>query len=326
MMLRRDSLILQSKVLLILLITITGSVARAQSLGQGQFINILSGNVGGVYHLLGDRLATILAAKLPGTRPSAQSTRGSFENLNILQQGRGEIGFTQADTLVLAWAGDPESGFKGKLDKLRGITGIYQNYIQIVALKESGIVTLADLKGKRVSVGAQRSGMVLNAQALLKAGNLGFGDFAKVDYLNFEDSIDRMRNRQLDAAFQSGGLGLPSLHSISNAFSVTFVAIPPEIVERAGSPYIVSAIPKDTYAGQTADIQTAGLPNYLVTRSGLEADLVYEITKIIFASTAELVAAHPAAAGIKLDGALNGMPIPVHFGAQKFFKEKGLIK
>jgi TRAP transporter TAXI family solute receptor len=255
-----------------------------------------------------------------------QATKGSVENLHILQQGRGELAFTLGDTLALGWAGQADAGFKSKLDKLRGIAAIYPNYIQIVAVQESGIRTFADLKGKRLSVGAPRSGTELNARKLLAAAGISYKDLRKIEYLPFEESVDLMKNRQLDATLQSAGLGVPALRNLANAFSVVVVEIPAAVVAKAGPPYTTGIIPKDTYRGQDTDVRTATVPNYLVTRSGLEADLVYDMTKAIFASVDELVATHPAAAGIKLERALDGMPIPLHQGAQKFFREKGLMK
>jgi TRAP transporter TAXI family solute receptor len=313
--------------LLLLYAALAGiTCAIAQPAASGQFINILTGGTGGVYYPLGGVLSNLFAERIPGTRPSVQATKGSVENLTILQLGRGEIAFTLGDTLALGWKGDADSGFKGKLDKLRGIAAIYPNYIQVVATRESGIRTIADLKGKRLSVGALRSGTELNARKLLGAAGIAYKDLAKVQYLPFEESVDLMKNKLLDATLQSAGLGVPALRNIANAFSVVVVEIPAAIVAKAGTPYTKGVIPKDTYRGQDADAQTATVPNYLVTRVGLEADLVYEMTKVVFDSTPELVAAHPAAAGIKLERALDGMPIPLHPGAQKFFREKGMLK
>src|SRR5829696_10275611 len=116
------------------------------------FINVLTGGTSGVYYPLGVALSKIYTDKIQGSRPSVQATKASVENLTLLQQGKGEIGFTLGDSLAMGWAGDEEAGFKGKLDKLRGMTAIYPNYIQIVATQESGIKSLADLKGKRLSV------------------------------------------------------------------------------------------------------------------------------------------------------------------------------
>ena len=130
-----------------------------------------------------------------------------MENLNLLQQGKGEIAFTLGDSLADAWKGNEEVGFKTKLDKLRGIGAIYPNYVQIVASKESGIKTLADLKGKRLSVGAPKSGTELNARAILQGAGISYSDLAKVEYLPFAESVELMKNRQLDATLAVGRPG-----------------------------------------------------------------------------------------------------------------------
>jgi TRAP transporter TAXI family solute receptor len=138
-----------------------GSVAGAQQ----KFINILTGGQSGVYYPLGVALGQIYSKSLPDTKTSVQSTKASVENLNLLQAGRGELAFTLGDALSDAWKGNADAGFKAPLNKLRTVAGIYPNYIQIVANADSGIKTLADLKGKRISVGAPRSGTELNARS-----------------------------------------------------------------------------------------------------------------------------------------------------------------
>src|SRR5512146_1839989 len=127
-----------------------------------EFINILTGGTGGVYYPLGVAMSKIYAEHIKGAKPSVQSTKASVENLNLLQQGKGEVAFTLGDSLADAWNGNAEVGFKAKLDKLRTLAAIYPNYVQIAALKSTGIKTLADLKGKRLSVGAPKSGTELN--------------------------------------------------------------------------------------------------------------------------------------------------------------------
>ena len=141
---------------------------------QQQFINILTGGTSGVYYPLGVALSKIYAEKIPGVRTQVQSTKASVENLNLLQSKRGEIAFVLGDSVKSAWEGDEEAGFKQKLSNLRGITGIYPNYIQIVASKDSGIKSLADLKGKSLSVGAPKSGTELNARAIFKAAGMSY--------------------------------------------------------------------------------------------------------------------------------------------------------
>ena len=180
------------------------SVAPAQQ----KFINILTGGQSGVYYPLGVALGQIYGKALPDTKTSVQATKASVENLNLIQAGRGEIAFTLGDSLSDAWKGDEDAGFKTPLKGLRTVAGIYPNYIQIVASADSGIKTLTDLKGKRISVGAPRSGTELNARAILKAAGLTYKDFAKVEYLPFGESVELIKNRQLDVTLQSAGLGV----------------------------------------------------------------------------------------------------------------------
>lgn len=305
-----------------------GAVAQpaAPSKGPNPFINILTSGTGGVYYPLGGGLSNIFAAKIPGARPSVQATKGSVENLNLLQQGKGEIALTLGNALALGWAGDAEAGFKGKLDKLRGIAAIYPSYVQIVATRESGIKTIADLKGKRLAVNARGSGTELNFRSLLNAAGISYKDLGKVVFVPYEQGVELMWKREIDAAFALTGLGTPALRDFANAHAIHVVEIPAGIIAKVGVPFVKGMIPKGTYKGQDADVQTATILNYIVTRADVSTDLVYNMTKAVFDSTAELTKAHSAAAGISLQRALDGMPVPLHLGAEKYFKEKGLVK
>lgn len=291
-----------------------------------EFITVLTGGTSGVYYPLGAAISKIYSEKIPNARPSVQATKASVENLNLLQQGKGEIAFTLGDSLAFAWEGNEEAGFKSKLSKLRGITAIYPNYIQIVASQDSGIKTLADLKGKRLSVGAPKSGTELNARAILHGAGLTYQDLSKVEYLPFAESVELMKNRQLDATLQSAGLGVSSLKDLATSIPITVVEIPASVVEKVGAPYVKAMIPANTYTGQSGDVQTAAVINYLVTRSDLSDDLVYQMTKSIFENLGELTAAHSAAKEIDIKNAMNGMPVPMHPGAERYLKEKGIAK
>ena len=146
-----------------------------------KFINVLTGGQSGVYYPVGVALSQIFGKAIPDSRATAQVTKATAENLNLLQAGRGEIAFTLGDALSDAWKGDADAGFTKKLDKLRGISATYNNIIQIVANAESGIKTLEDLKGKRISVGAPKSGTELNARAIFEAAGLSYQDMGKVE-------------------------------------------------------------------------------------------------------------------------------------------------
>jgi hypothetical protein len=292
-----------------------------------QFINVLTGGTSGVYYPLGVSLTQIYGKAIPGAKPTVQSTKASAENLNLLQAGRGEIAFTLGDALSDAWKGDAEAGFKSPLNRLRGVAGIYPNYLQIVSAAESGIKSLADLKGKRVAVGAPKSGTELNARALFKAAGLSYADFAKTEYVSFADSVELMKNRQIDATLISAGLGVAAVKDLATAINIAIVPIGADVIAKIGDPaYQPAVVPANTYQGQPADVPTASIANFLVTHEGVPVDLVYAMTRAMYENLGDMVAAHAAAKAIKRENALVGMPLPLHPGAEKYYREAGLVK
>ena len=300
------------------------STAFAQ---QPQFVNILTGGQSGVYYPLGVALSQIYAKNIPNVRSTAQVTRASAENMNLLEAGRGEVALALADTVSNAYKGNAEAGFAKPLTKLRGLSATYNNYIQIVANADSGIKTLADLKGKRISVGAAKSGTELNARAIFKAAGLSYSDMAKIEYLPFGESVELMKNRQLDATLQSAGLGVASIRDLATSVNIVVVAVPAIVVTRVGdAAYQPSVIPANTYAGQTVDIPTAAIPNFLVTHSGVSDELAYQMAKTLYTNIDTMYAAHNAAKTIQRENAVRGMPVPVHPGAARYYKEVGVMK
>lgn len=296
------------------------------ALAQQQFVNILTGGHGGVYYPLGVTLSQIFAKEIPNTHATALLTRGSVENLMLLQTGRGELGMTLADSLSDAWNGVEEAGFRGKQNKLRGLSAAYNNYIQIVANADSGIRSIADLKGKRVSVGAARSGTELNARALLRAAGVSYADLARIEYLPFVDSMELIKNRQLDATLISAGLDAAVVRDVAAAIRIVFVPIPADVVVKVGdSAYQPGVIPANTYSGQTQDVPTAAIPNFLVTHAGVSNDLAYHMTKAIYNNLLTVHASQAAAQGMSLINATKGMPVPLHPGAERFYRENGVL-
>jgi hypothetical protein len=304
-----------------------GLALAGGAVAQQKFINVLTGGQAGVYYPLGVALSQVYGKAIPDAKATVQATKASVENLNLLQAGRGEIAFTLGDSLSDAWKGIEDAGFKSKLDKLRTVAGIYSNYIQIVASADSGIKSLADLKGKRISVGAPRSGTELNARAILKAAGLDYKDFAKVEYLSFAESVELMKNRQLDVTLQSAGLGVASIRDLATSIKIVVVPIPADVVAKVGdAAYSPGTIPANTYSGQTEAVPTAAIKNFLVTHSGMPNDVVYAMTKATFDNLETLVAAHSAAKGIVRDEAIKSLPVPLHAGAERYYREAGLLK
>ena len=297
------------------------------SAGAAEFIAVLTGGTSGVYYPMGVALSQIYTKAIPDAKSSVQATKASAENLNLLQAGRGEIAFTLGDSLSDAWRGDADAGFAAPLKKLRGIAGIYPNYIQIVASADSGIKTLADLKGKRISVGAPKSGTELNARAVLKAAGLTYKDFSKIEYLPFGESVELMKNRRLDVTLQSAGLGVSSLRDLAATTKIVVVEVPAAVVAKIGDPaYQPATIPAHTYEGQASDVQSIAVQNFLVTHDGVSTDTAYKMTKALWENLDALVAAHAAGKAIKKESALTGMPVPLHPGAEKYYREVGLLK
>lgn len=303
---------------------LTATVVAPLSANAATFINVLTGGTSGVYYPLGVALSEIYA-KIPDVRTQVQATKASVENLNLLQQGKGEIGFVLGDAVELAVKGDAEAGFPKPLDKVRGIAAIYPNYVQIVASKESGIKSLADLKGKSLSVGAPKSGTELNARAILEAAGMSYADLGKVEYLPFAESVELMKNRQLDATLQSAGLGVASLKDLATSADITLVAVPEDVAAKLGEAYTPAVIPAATYRGQEADVPTLAITNILVSNTDVSDEIAYQMTKLLFENLDTLKAAHSAANAIDPAKAAT-MPVPLHPGAEKYYKETGLLK
>lgn len=300
--------------------------ASTAALAAPVFINVLTGGTSGVYYPIGVALSQVYG-QIDGARPSVQATKASVENLNLLEAGRGELAFALGDSVEDAWNGVEDAGFKKPLKKIRGLAGTYSNYIQIVASKESGIETLEDLKGKRISVGAPKSGTELNARAIFEAAGMSYKDFGRVEFMPYAESVELIKNRQLDATLQSSGLGMAAIRDLASMVPLNFVAIPNEVVEKIESKaYQAGVIPAGTYDGQEQDVPTVAITNILVTHENVDEEVVYQMTKLMFENLDRLRTSHSAANDIKLESATENVPIPLHPGAERYYKEVGVLQ
>ena len=306
-----------------LIATAAGYAAAAQ------FISIATGGTAGAYFPIGAGLADVINTKLTGYNASAQVTGASKINCLNVNGGKSDLALVLGDTLAYAFKGDELGGFKEPLTNLRVVANIYPNTIQIVARKDSGIKTISDLKGKKVSVGAPGSGTEINARQIFAAAGMTYKDFGRTDYLSFSESADQMKNRALDVTLMSSGLPNPGIMDISVSQDIVIVSIPGDVamkLEKEHPFFLSTVIPRGTYRGQDADVSTVGVPNFLITRADLDEKTVYEITKAMFENLDRLVQAHSAAKDIKLSGATKGLPVPLHPGAEKYYREKKVLK
>jgi len=288
-----------------------------------QFINIATGGTAGVYYPLGGAIAEILNKNVPGVNATAQSTGASVANINMLKEGKVELALVQNDTTYYAFKGIEM--FKDKqVANIRGVATLYNETIQIIVLEDSPIKSIADLKGKNVAVGSIGSGTEANARQILETYGITYNDF-KPQYLSFGEAASGLKDGNVDVAFVTAGAPTAAIQDIAFQKKVRLLAIEADKAEALIKKYPFYAkqvVKANTYPGQTTDITTVAVKAMLVVPESLDADTVYKMTKAIYGNTDRLKAAHKLGEGITKESALEGMPITLHPGAEKFFNEK----
>ena len=285
---------------------------------------MLTGGTSGVYYPLGVALSEIYAEGIEGARTQVQATKASVENLNLLQQGKGEIAFSLGDSVKARRGGRHRGGLpRAARQAARHRRDLPELHPDRRHARTPASETLADLKGKRLSVGAPTSGTELNARAIFAAAGMSYDDLGQVEYLPFAESVELMKNRQLDATLQSAGLGVASIRDLATSVPITVVAVPPEIVEKIGAPYVAATIPAGTYDGQDggrADRGGRQLPRH--PRRRLRRDRLRDDQARSSTTSTSSRAAHAAAKAIDPAKALDGMPVPLHPGAERYYRRR----
>lgn len=290
---------------------------------QKKFINVATGGTAGVYYPLGGAIAEILNKAIPGMNATAQSTGASVANINMIKDKKVELALVQNDTAYYAVNGTEMFKDK-KVDSLKGISTLYNETIQIVVLEGSSIKTINDLKGKKVAVGSIGSGTEANARQILEIYGITYNDL-KPQYLSFGEAASGLKDGNVDAAFVTAGAPTAAIQDIAfqnKVRLVPFEADKADALIKKYPFYAKQTVKANTYPGQTTDISTVAVKAMLVCPASLDNDTVYNMTKAIYGNLDRLKAAHKIAENISKANALEGMPIPVHPGADKFFKEK----
>lgn len=283
-------------------------------------VTIATGGASGPYNIIASTLADIYTNTFD-VNSRTQTTGASAENLNLLADGKVEAAFVMSDALSQALNG--EASFSEPLEGISQIATLYSNVVQIVARADAGIETIEDLKGKRVAVGDQGSGVELNARALLDGHGITYDDM-QVDYLGYAEAADGLNAGRIDAAFLTSGLPNASVLELSETVDINIVKVEEENVLKIAEdhPYFIPyEIPAGTYKNDEA-IPTAAVPNAFVVRSDLSEDDVYKLTKTLFENLDQLVNSHQAAADISLETAQDSLIAPLHPGAEKFYNEQ----
>jgi uncharacterized protein len=288
-------------------------------------LTLATGGTAGTYYPLGSAIASAITDYAAGVEVTAVTAAGSVSNAEAIRDGQAEMILIGNNIAFYAHQGTQM--FDGQpVEAMRGIATLYPEIIQIVALKESGIADLNDLKGKKAGVGAPGSGTAVHTLEVFKAAGL---DETNVDiqYLDFKECVDGLLAGTIDAACIVAGIPTAAVTEIAAERDVTILTIPGGIYRQLSDKYpfyVPITIPAGTYAGVDQDVTSIAVRAMLATSADLSEDTVYAATKAVFEHTDVLVAAHQRGKDVTLQSALDGMSIPLHPGAKRYFLEMGL--
>ena len=302
-------------------------VATAGAQDKKARISIGTGGTGGVYYPLGGGLAALLSKYVPGVDATAEVTAGSIANLQLIDSGKSEIGFTMADA---AWdAANGLDKFSGKRVALRTLAVFYPNRMHVVTVEGTGINSMKDLKVKRVSTGAPVSGTEVMALRLIEASGLDPKDMTR-ERLSVAESVAALKDRKIDAFFWVGGVPTPSITDLAATPGMKVKLIDhgeaaENLRRKYGPIYIRNQILANAYPGEARTTSNVDVWNLLVVPEKADEKLIHDIVKTMFEKKDELVKVHKDAAFLDLANQASGAsPIPFHPGAVRYFKERGI--
>ena len=318
------------------------ALAGAASAQNMAFFRIGTGGTAGTYYPIGGLLANAISAPpgsracedggacgVPGLVASAVASNGSVANVNAIMGGALESGFAQGDVAAWAYTGTGIWEGQPKAEKLRAIANLYPESIHLVATQASGIKSVADLRGKRVSLDEPGSGTLVDAQLILAAAGLAEGD-VKPEYLKPDQAADRMKDGAMDAFFFVGGYPAGAIAELASQQDVVIVPIEGEVADKVleNKFFATDTIPAGTYDNQEADVTTIAVGAQWLTSADQPEELIYNITKAVWndATRKQLDAGHAKGKMIVKENATAGLGLPLHPGAERFYREAGLIQ
>ena len=285
---------------------------------------LATGGTSGTYYPFGGAIANIWNSNIEGMNVTAQSTGASAENLRLISREEAEFAIVQNDVMDYAYNGTDM--FSQALPNLATIGTLYPEVVQIAASKSSGIKSIADLRGKRVSIGDAGSGVEFNAKQILEGYGITFEDIQK-NNLSFKESAEGIQNGTLDACFVTAGVPNSALQEL--AITAGLVLIPVSGAEadkivNSYNFYTKTVIPAGTYNGTDTDTEALAIKATLAVNANLDENIVYEMTKALFENLESLGTAHAKGKEVSAEAAVTGVSVPFHPGAIKYFSEKGL--
>lgn len=305
-------------------IALLGLVAVGQA---GENLILATGGTAGTYYPFGGAMAKIWNSKIPGMNVTAQATGASVENVRLMNKDEVELALVQSDTIDFAF--NAREAFKEKQTKMAGVAVLYPEVIHVVVRGDLDINSFAGLKGKKIGVGAPGSGTEANFRQLMDAFGLSKGD-VNTQYLSFAESADQFKDGRIDAFMVTGGVPTSAIMDVATQRSIKILPIEDAKISALTSKYpflSAATIPANAYRGVTAPVKTVAVNAVLIVHpTKLSEQVVYNLTKALFENQKELASAHNKGKELKLETATKGISIPLHPGAAKYYKEKGVQK
>ena len=306
--------------IMLMLVMVCSLAACAGRSGMTMGTGGTSGTYYGYGGILGNQIKTTA-----GIAVNVVSTDGSKANILGIDTGNYQLATVQSDVMAYGWEGQRSFEKEGALKSFRVIGGLYAEAVQLVTM-DPAIKSVADLKGKKVSIGAAGSGVYFNAVDILAAAGLTENDI-QPQYQSFADSADALKDGKIDAAFIVAGAPTPAIQELCTTASAYLVPIDGDIANKLmeTSPYYTAyKIPAETYDGQTEDVITVTVKATLIVSANASEEDVYNITKAIFDNIEPITEAHAKGAELSLENATDGITVPFHKGAAKYYTEKGI--
>jgi TRAP transporter TAXI family solute receptor len=305
-----------------------------------RFFGIATGGIGGAYYPAGGALAQALTNTIPDMVVTAQTGNASVANVNLIARGEVESGISQNNVALAAYVGDKEQWKTPQVKSLRCITALFPETVHLVALAKSGIKSFHDFKGKRIIVGDKGSGTEMDSRRFLEAIGLSYNDIQPV-FVYYAAAVQRMQDEQADALFWTAGVPISSIIEIATTKDVVFLPFPDDIIKKLHDKYPYYApvsLPAKAYPKQNYPVKTVAIICLWVTRAEVDEKAIYDVTTHLWEKKPQLytekkelvtgaeimAAAHVQGKNVKLENAFLGVTIPLHKGAYRYYKEKGI--
>jgi hypothetical protein len=302
---------------------VAGAAASVQAADN---LVLATGGTAGTYYPFGGAMAKIWNSKIKDMNVTAQTSGASGENVRLINKKEVELALVQSDTLDFAF--NAKEAFKEPLKGMSVIATLYPEIVQVVVAAGSPIKSFADLKGKKVGVGAPGSGTEANFRQLLDAYGMKKED-VNAQFLSFSESAEAFKDKHIDAFIVTAGIPNAGIIDVSTQNEIRILDNPADVAAKLTQKYPFLAavkVPANTYKGLTADVSTVAVNAVLIAGNQLKDDMVYNLTKTLFENQAELASAHAKGKELNAQYAVKGVSIPFHPGAVKYYKEKGLMK